>query len=241
MNNKKSAILFMVEPRSVFDIFWIGDKISEETVRFIDNIRNLRNILGVDEAILASFSPVGSKDEEATIDFDFSDLYNTWCYQSFIEGYKCEDDFHYDEFCKMGPCFYRDGYALLDKSKGFGNYSIKHYVDKRPVIDKVDNYIEKLSKEYDITLFILNDYGYSERMINEVKLKDLGLNIIYFKPTLPHHSMLNSSIYRKENNDIWQIISKKQVLFGINDCFDLYIDDLEKKKSCSLNLTKCQN
>lgn len=226
MTNKKKSILFIAEPRSVYDTIWIkDDEIFSESAKLVDNIGTIKTLLGADEVFYTSASPIGSDNENATIDYEYKNLYTAWVYQGLIEGYLSDDIMHQDESCHMGPCFYRDGYALLDKSKGFGNYSLTHTKDERPVVQKLDEYIRTLALESELsTIFILNDGGYSEKIVDYLSLiKDLGINIVLFIPAKPFCAPPIGEI---SGNKLSSFYSERNVVYGVNDCMSKYIKEL---------------
>lgn len=128
----------------------------------------------------------------------------------------------------MGKCFNHDGYAYLYKDNGFGNYEMKTIKDTRTIKEKVNEYIDELSKTYDICEIIyINDHGYSEEMIDEKHIKELGIALTTIVPNKPWCYESNS-LY--DRNDSINITSNGVSIEGAVDCLQRYNQYLANKK-----------
>lgn len=133
----------------------------------------------------------------------------------------------------MGKCFYPEGFTILSKEKGFGNYELIKNNQTGSIKEKTTNYIKELNKIYDINkVILLNDFGYSDPIIDKDRLeKEIGLTIDTFIPTKPFCSQ-NSHIYEGDNSVT--VLSSGVSIKGIIDCFSQYNKRISGVKQITL-------
>lgn len=237
--NKKSLLLIIAESRTTYDFSCCLDKMEEFGTELVKKIVETKEILGVDEVILSSASPVSINNHSS--DWNFGHVEVSWYNQCIIEGCYLDEMGNikkYFEDCFMGKCFYPEGFTILSKEKGYGNYELIKNNQTGSVKEKTTNYIKELKQTYDINkVILLNDCGYSEPIIDKDRLeKEIGLTIDTFIPTKPFCSQ-NSYIFEGENS--MTVLSSGVSIEGIIDCFSQYNKRISDVKQMNLkNNTK---
>lgn len=232
-SDKKSLLLIIAEPRTTYDFTFAIDKQVDYTIELSHKIAETKKLLGIDTAILASATPV-------SVDNDFSDWHwghveGSWWNQSFIEMGHLDEKGNLileHEDCYMGKCFYPEGFAIMSKEKGFGNYEMIKTMQPGTIAEKTTEYIKELSKTYNIEkVILLNDFGYNEPIVDEERLeKEYGIFVDTFIPTKPYCSQSSGVSERENYIKVW---SSEVSIEGIIDCFSQYnktIDDNKKKR-----------
>lgn len=220
---KEKLLLVIAEPRSTCDINFMSDD-EDQVVQLCNKIQETKKLLGADVAIFSSTTPVSINDYSS--DWNFGHVKGFWLNQSLIEGGHLEENgkliLEYEN-CFMGKCFYPEGFAILAKENGFGNYEIIKNNQPGKVVEKMNGYIKELLKTYSIVKIIqLNDFGYSEPIIDvEYLQKEYALSIDTFIPSKPFNPE-NSRICVYNNS--YTVISSEISIGGIIDCFDRYIN-----------------
>ena len=227
---KKKINLFLIEPRSVTDPFWLYGKnyYFDDLKEFSEKIEEVRQLSNADETIVATFSPVSSTGEGATIDFGFKELKLAMSEIVIVEGYGVENELFLHNHCHLTKWFYGDGSAHLDRTAGFGHYRMVCSSEQENVEERVHKYIGQLQSQYQISnVFLLYDDSYN-RSLSTMNPKDIstkhGVHVIHLKPALPHTRSSVSHVYR-DQNAISKITSDGIILFGINDCLNQYINE----------------
>lgn len=227
---KKKINLFLIEPRSVTDPFWLYGKnyYFDDLKEFSEKIEEVRQLSNADETIVATFSPVSSTGEGATIDFGFKELKLAMSEIVIVEGYGVENKLFLHNHCHLTKWFYGDGSAHLDRTAGFGHYRMVCSSEQENVEERVHKYIGQLQSQYQISnIFLLYDDSYN-RSLSTMNPKDIstkhGVHVTHLKPALPHTRSSVSHVYR-DQNAISKITSDGIILFGINDCLNQYINE----------------
>lgn len=233
---KKKLLLVIAESRSTYDFAFCINKEDEHSFNLVSLMHETKNLKGYDELLFASVSPVTKND---TFDeWHYYSTKGTWWNQSLIEAGHLDEEGNLHVTYKdsyMGKCFYHDGYAYLSKENGFGNYAMKSCEDDRKIIDKVNSYISELSQDYDICEVIyINDYGYSEEMVDEKHIRELGIKFTSFIPNKPWCGQ--SSCLSDRDGDIIALSSEISIE-GAIDCFHRYNVYLANKKENEFSKT----
>lgn len=233
---KKSLILFIAESRTTYDRSFNLDTENEDNVNLTNKIFETKRVLGADTAILSSVTLTSNR--EFYDDWNWHDVVASWSNQCFVEGYNNgKGEFIHEENTSMGKCFYPEGYAELSKEAGFGAWKMVKHQDSRSVTEKLTEYIQELSETYDITqIFFFYDYGYSEQIIDIKKItKELQIPINYFIPTKPYCSQ---STGININEFGCTATSSLYTMKGINECFEQYLQNIEKIKPATKTIKK---
>lgn len=229
---RKKINIFLIEPRSVTDPFWLYSKTCyfDDLKDFSEKIEKIRLLTDADETIVTTVSPVSSSGEGETIDFGFKELKLAMSELVIVEGYGRENKLFLHEHCHLTKWFYGDGSAHIDRTAGFGNYRMVCSTEQGNVEERVNRYIDELQSKYQIAnLFLLYDNSY-HKSLPMMNPKDLSSRhnvfVTQLIPALPHLRSSQSHIYKSQDRTI-EITSKEMILFGINDCLNQYINEYE--------------
>lgn len=237
---KKKAIILFADMRTTFDTNFYNEKevnVSKKFIEFSEKISMVAENEGVDVAILSTVT--NHKRHESTLDIEYSVLIeDSWWLSSYIEGYiitktseivTCKNT-------KLGKSLYKDGYAVLNKEKGFRNYYMDEYNDNTELTQKAINYIHELENEYDIDkIFIIDDqvntlFDKYEALDDEVLKNALNKQIIKIRPSLPYWAGRSSTTGINNNGDFC-IFSGNHTIDGVNEGLDIYLNVLKEQIS----------
>lgn len=230
---RKTAIIFLGETQTIYDIHGIKiDEIGDYELGIVEKMWEIRQKMGADHAIYVLASPIGKDPGTQITDWNFSNIRGSAASQSYMLMAKKDSLEQCDKGAMIGPCFYRDGYITLNRSKGYGNWALDEHVEEGPALDKVMNYLRKLFKEYDVlAFFYIDDKGFSEKYSGKIvdlnEIKSYGVPIIELEPNLPFVKTYIDGVSINANGN-GVVHSERTCLGGVNDCLSLYIKHLEK-------------
>lgn len=235
-SEKKSLLLIIAEPRTTYDFAFAIDKQVDYTIELIHKIAETKKLLGIDIAILSSATPVSVDDHSS--DWHWGHVEGSWWNQSFIEMGHLDESGNLileHEDCYMGKCFYPEGFAIMSKEKGFGNYEMIKTMQPGTITKKTTEYIKELSKTYNVErVILLNDFGYSEPIVDEETLeKEYGVSVDTFIPTKPWCNQSSGVSERGNSIKVW---SSEVSIEGIIDCFSQYNKRIDTAKQKGLKI-----
>ncbi len=213
MESKQNTILVIADCIAAFENEVFGSKYDEADLA--QALWQLRKTLGADKLILAStaVSPKGYY-------FDGLEEKTYYNVQSFIEGYYHGKAAYRDDASFMGPCFYKDGYAVLSKEKGFGNYELIHHDSTTPRVTKVSEYIKRLSEEDNITCVVRIASPHTDLLdtpvIDETLLSALSIPLCTITSASALKTVKRQKTIVEENS--FHVTSKQPRLDGTVDC-----------------------
>lgn len=228
--NKKTLLLVIAESRSTYDFSFCIDEEEKLSFDLVSLIHENKTLQGYNELLFASVSPV--TENNISDEWNYQSTEGTWYNQSLIEaGYLDKEDKLHVTYKNsfMGKCFNHDEYAYLSKKNGFGNYEMKKIKDTRTIKEKVNSYIDELSKSYEISEIIyINDHGYSEEMLDEKYIEKLGIKYTTIIPNKPWCSQSNGLCDRFKSINI---TSSEISIKGATDCLQRYNQYIAQNKN----------
>lgn len=92
-------------------------------------------------------------------------------------------------------------------------------------------YIRSLAKKYDLkACYVLNDNGYSEKIVDIIEIQNMGILVIKFVPNAPYlHTYYDSVEIHEDGSGV--VHSSKTCLRGMHSCFTQYLNHLPKENS----------
>lgn len=227
--NKKTLLLVIAESRSTYDFSFCIDEEEKLSFDLVSLIHENKTLQGYNELLFASVSPV--TENNISDEWNYQSTEGTWYNQSLIEaGYLDKEDKLHVTYKNsfMGKCFNHDEYVYLSKENGFGNYKMKKIKDTRTIKEKVNSYIDELSKSYEISEIIyINDHGYSEEMLDEKYIEKLGIKYTTIIPNKPWCSQSNGLCDRFKSINI---TSSETSIKGATDCLQRYNQYIAQNK-----------
>jgi len=229
-NKRKTAIIFLAETQTTYDINGIPsiDEIGAYELGIVKKMWEIRKMMGADHAIYVLASPIGKDPETQTTDWNFSHIRGSAVSQTYMLIAKNGSTEQYDKGAMIGPCFYRDGYITINRSKGYGKWYPEEHVEEGPAIDKVMEYLRRQFEEFDVLAFFsINDKGFSEKIVDLNEIKSYGVPVVELEPNIPYVKRY-VDLVSIDANGSGVVHSKRICIGGVNDCLDLYIKHLEK-------------